>query len=96
MALNLGAHHALRVDTRDPEEMARRVEEALGCKPDVSVECSGAAPSVQTGIYVSMTKVKQPQSKCQICLLFSLAVLSFWRLDQRAETTVPYSSEHLY
>ena len=54
MALNLGAHHALRVDTRDPEEMARRVEEALGCKPDISVECSGAEPSIQTGIYVSI------------------------------------------
>ncbi|XP_033633795.1 sorbitol dehydrogenase-like [Asterias rubens] len=53
MASKLGANHALRVDTRDPEEMARRVEEALGCKPDVSVECSGAEPSIQTGIYAT-------------------------------------------
>ncbi len=69
MALKLGAHHALRVDTRDPEEMARRVEEALGCKPDVSVECSGAEPSIQTGIYVSM-------QCCVLCVWHSLPACS--------------------
>ena len=53
MAKELGAHHTLHVDTRDAEEMARRVEEALGCKPDVSIECSGTESGIQTGIYVS-------------------------------------------
>ncbi|XP_022104671.1 sorbitol dehydrogenase-like isoform X2 [Acanthaster planci] len=53
MAVMLGAHHALRVDTRDGEKMAHRVEEALGRKPDISIECSGAEPSVQTGIYAT-------------------------------------------
>ena len=68
MASKLGAHHALRVDTRDPEEMARRVEEALGCKPDVSVECSGAEPSIQTGIYVSIPVMQC----CVLCVWHSL------------------------
>ncbi|XP_022104677.1 sorbitol dehydrogenase-like isoform X2 [Acanthaster planci] len=53
LAVKLGANHALKVDTRDGEEMARRVEEALGCKPDISIECSGAEPSIQTGIYAT-------------------------------------------
>ncbi|XP_038072109.1 sorbitol dehydrogenase-like [Patiria miniata] len=53
VAKKLGAHHALRVDTRDAEEMARRVEAALGCKPEISIECSGAEPSIQTGIYAT-------------------------------------------
>ncbi|XP_038072107.1 sorbitol dehydrogenase-like isoform X2 [Patiria miniata] len=52
-AKKLGAHHALRVDTRDAEEMARRVEAALGCKPEISIECSGAEPSIQTGTYAT-------------------------------------------
>ncbi|XP_038072518.1 sorbitol dehydrogenase-like [Patiria miniata] len=53
MAKKLGAHHALRVDTRDAEEMARRVEAAMGCKPEISIECTGAEPSIQTGIYAT-------------------------------------------
>ena len=71
MAEKLGADHTLRVDTRDAGEMARRVKKALGCKPDVSIECSGAEPSVQTGLYVSHLPLILP-STCEdwVGLLF--------------------------
>jgi len=53
VAKQLGAHHAVFVDTRDARAVAGRVTEALGSMPDVTIECSGAEASIQTGIYAT-------------------------------------------
>ncbi|XP_072037811.1 sorbitol dehydrogenase-like [Amphiura filiformis] len=53
MAKKLGANHCIKVDSRDPQVMAKKIEEAFGEQPDITIECSGAEPSVQTGIYAT-------------------------------------------
>ena len=42
----------VHVDTRDAQALAERVKSTLGCDADVTIECSGAESSIQTGIYV--------------------------------------------
>ena len=54
MAQKLGADYPLLVDTKDAQEMAKKVHAAMGCEPNISIECSGAEQSVQTGVYVSI------------------------------------------
>ena len=54
MAKKLGADHCIKVDSRDPNVMAKKIEDAFGEQPTVTIECSGAEPSVQTGIFVSI------------------------------------------
>lgn len=61
VAKELGASFTVKVTGRDGRVTAREVEETLGCKPDRSMECSGAESSIATAIYVS------------ICLVSSLA-----------------------
>ena len=53
VAKKMGADYPLLVNTRDPQEMAKKIEEAFGEQPDITVECSGAEASINTGIYVS-------------------------------------------
>jgi len=50
-AKKLGATHTVHVNSRDAQEMANRVQQALGAMPDISIECSGAEPSMHTAIY---------------------------------------------
>lgn len=57
MAKCLGADYPLKVTSKDPKEMAGKIEECFGEKPDVAIECSGAPPSVKTAIYVSNTSM---------------------------------------
>lgn len=54
VAKQLGAAHTIQVKTRDTRLLAKHIEDTLGCKPDQSIECSGAQPSVATAIYVSI------------------------------------------
>ena len=54
MAKKLGADFPLLVDTKDACKMAEKVHAAMGCEPNISIECSGAEQSVQTGVYVSI------------------------------------------
>ena len=42
----------VHVDTPDAQALAERVHSTLGCDADVTIECSGAESSIQTGIYV--------------------------------------------
>jgi threonine dehydrogenase-like Zn-dependent dehydrogenase len=52
-AKEVGADFILQIAKESPKEVASKVEELLGCKPDVTIECTGVESSVQTGIYVS-------------------------------------------
>lgn len=54
VAKQIGADHVVKVTSRDPKVTAQAIEEALGDKADITIECSGAAPSIQTAVYVSM------------------------------------------
>ena len=51
MAKELGADYPLMVKG-SPENMRDLIEETMGQMPEITIECSGAPPSVQTAIYV--------------------------------------------
>ncbi|KAL3866498.1 hypothetical protein ACJMK2_043792 [Sinanodonta woodiana] len=54
MAKKMGANHCIKVTTKDPREMAQKIEEAFGGEqPEITIECSGATSSVQTAIYAT-------------------------------------------
>lgn len=48
----LGADHVLNVKDMKAEDVARKVVSDLGVQPDAAIECTGAATSIETGIYV--------------------------------------------
>ena len=49
----LGADHTIQVTKQDSQQLAKMITEQLGCQPDQTIECSGAASSIATAIYVS-------------------------------------------
>ncbi|OWF40805.1 sorbitol dehydrogenase-like [Mizuhopecten yessoensis] len=53
IAKTLGATHTVKVTSRDPEVVAKQVEDIMGDKAEITIECSGATPCVQTAIYVT-------------------------------------------
>uniref|UniRef100_A0A0B7AB43 Sorbitol dehydrogenase n=1 Tax=Arion vulgaris TaxID=1028688 RepID=A0A0B7AB43_9EUPU len=53
LAKEIGADFVVKVTSRDSLVTARAIEETLGNKADISIECSGAAPSIQTAIYAT-------------------------------------------
>nr|KAG5699578.1 hypothetical protein BaRGS_033774 [Batillaria attramentaria] len=44
-AKTMGADGVIKVTSRDPKETAAQVEEVLGEKADITIECSGAPPN---------------------------------------------------
>ncbi|XP_035826585.1 sorbitol dehydrogenase-like [Aplysia californica] len=50
-AKELGADYTVKVTSRDAQQTAQLVEEAMGEKPDITIECSGAPSSLQTAVY---------------------------------------------
>ncbi|XP_006995182.1 sorbitol dehydrogenase isoform X1 [Peromyscus maniculatus bairdii] len=52
-AKEVGADFTLQVAKESPLEVASRVESMLGGKPEVTIECTGAESSIQTGIYAT-------------------------------------------
>ena len=52
IAKQMGADVILKVTSRVPQETASQIEDLIGEQPDVTIECSGATPSIQTAIYV--------------------------------------------
>ncbi|XP_053221167.1 sorbitol dehydrogenase isoform X1 [Podarcis raffonei] len=52
-AKEIGADFAVQIKSQSPEEVAHLVEQALGCMPDITVECTGAQAAIQTGIYAT-------------------------------------------
>jgi L-iditol 2-dehydrogenase len=53
MAKQLGADFVVKVTSKEPKEMAGQIEECFGEKPEITIECSGAPPSIKTAIFVS-------------------------------------------
>jgi len=53
VAKQMGADYTILATKKDPQEMAAEIATTMGGNPDVTIECSGAAPSVQTGIYAT-------------------------------------------
>ncbi|KAK6179041.1 hypothetical protein SNE40_011488 [Patella caerulea] len=52
-AKSLGADHTVLVTSRDPLDTANKVEAILGDKADITIECSGAPPSIRTAIFAT-------------------------------------------
>lgn len=46
MAKAVGADYTVLVKSRDGQEVARQIEEVMGQKPEITIECSGAPPSI--------------------------------------------------
>lgn len=53
VAKEMGADHTVLVKTKDGKQLAKRVESTLDAMPDITIECSGAESSIQTGIYAT-------------------------------------------
>ncbi|KAM4746803.1 sorbitol dehydrogenase [Rhinophrynus dorsalis] len=52
-AKEVGADFVLQVTNETPEKTALKVEELLGCMPEITIECTGAESCIQTGIYAT-------------------------------------------
>ncbi|XP_020663746.3 sorbitol dehydrogenase [Pogona vitticeps] len=52
-AKEIGADFTLQVKSESPEEVGRAVKDLLGCMPDITIECTGAQPCIQAGIYAT-------------------------------------------
>ena len=50
--MEMGATYALKVTTKDSRALANQIADTLGCRPDRSIECSGAESSIAAAIYV--------------------------------------------
>ncbi|CAL1539660.1 unnamed protein product [Lymnaea stagnalis] len=53
VAKEIGADFAIKVTSGDPQVVAQAIEEAVGDKVDITIECSGAAKSIQTAVYAT-------------------------------------------
>ncbi|KAK7074574.1 hypothetical protein SK128_026859 [Halocaridina rubra] len=53
VAKEMGADHTLLVSTGDAEALAKEIKELLGDMPDITIECSGAEPSIRLGIFAT-------------------------------------------
>uniref|UniRef100_A0A8D0M7L0 Sorbitol dehydrogenase n=1 Tax=Sus scrofa TaxID=9823 RepID=A0A8D0M7L0_PIG len=52
-AKEVGADFILQISNESPQEIANQVEGLLGCKPEVTIECTGVEASIQAGIYAT-------------------------------------------
>ncbi|EMP24647.1 Sorbitol dehydrogenase, partial [Chelonia mydas] len=52
-AKEIGADFTIQMKKETPKDMACMVQDLLNCMPDITVECSGAEASIQTGIYAT-------------------------------------------
>lgn len=58
VAKSLGADHTVLVDTKDAKVLAEKIENLLGDAPNITIECSGAPPSITLAITVSVDSRK--------------------------------------
>ena len=54
VAKKMGVDYIVHVDSRDSQALAEKIKSTLGCEADITIECSGAESSIQTGIYVGL------------------------------------------
>ncbi|NWH74881.1 DHSO dehydrogenase, partial [Piaya cayana] len=52
-AKEVGADFTIQVKNETPQEVASKVESLLGCKPEITVECTGVQACIQAGIYAT-------------------------------------------
>ncbi|KAM5337207.1 sorbitol dehydrogenase isoform 2-T2 [Glossophaga mutica] len=52
-AKEAGANFVLQISKESPQEIASKVEGLLGCKPECTIECTGAETAIQAGIYAT-------------------------------------------
>ncbi|KAF6133059.1 hypothetical protein HJG60_017905 [Phyllostomus discolor] len=52
-AKEAGADFILQISKESPQEIASKVEGLLGCKPEITIECTGAETAIQAGIYAT-------------------------------------------
>uniref|UniRef100_A0A8C5VKG2 Sorbitol dehydrogenase n=1 Tax=Microcebus murinus TaxID=30608 RepID=A0A8C5VKG2_MICMU len=50
---DLSASRLSKVSKETPQEVASKVEGLLGCKPEVTIECTGAEAWIQAGTYIT-------------------------------------------
>ncbi|KAK6039267.1 oxidoreductase, zinc-binding dehydrogenase family protein [Cooperia oncophora] len=50
LAKKLGAEHAIYVEGKSPAQVRQAIVEALGSEPDVTLECTGEQPSIESAI----------------------------------------------
>lgn len=53
VAKEMGADHTLLVNTGDAEALAKKITDLMGGMPDITIECSGAEPSIRLGIFAT-------------------------------------------
>lgn len=51
-ARKMGANYTMLAGSADPQKEAKRIEELMGCMPEVTLECTGVEIAFQTAIYV--------------------------------------------
>ncbi|BFY97849.1 hypothetical protein BsWGS_00889 [Bradybaena similaris] len=56
VAKKMGADHVVRVTSKDPLALAQAVEDAVGDKVDITMECSGAEASTLAAIYATKSR----------------------------------------
>ncbi|KAM3925073.1 sorbitol dehydrogenase [Leptodactylus fuscus] len=52
-AKEVGADFIIQVSKETPQQTAQKVEELLGCMPEITIECTGAESCIQAGIYAT-------------------------------------------
>uniref|UniRef100_G1Q0Y0 Sorbitol dehydrogenase n=1 Tax=Myotis lucifugus TaxID=59463 RepID=G1Q0Y0_MYOLU len=52
-AKEVRADFVLQITKESPQEIASKVEGLLGCKPEVTIECTGAEAAIQVGTYAT-------------------------------------------
>lgn len=52
-ASKMGADFTMLVGGADPQKEAKRIEEVMGCMPEVTLECTGVEVAFQTAIYAT-------------------------------------------
>ncbi|XP_038606159.1 sorbitol dehydrogenase isoform X1 [Tachyglossus aculeatus] len=52
-ATESGADFTFQISRETPQEIAGKVEGLLGCKPEITIECTGAESAIQAGIYAT-------------------------------------------
>ncbi|XP_047496336.1 sorbitol dehydrogenase-like [Penaeus chinensis] len=52
-ARKMGANYTMLAGSADPQKEAKRIEELMGCMPEVTLECTGVEIAFQTAIYAT-------------------------------------------